>query len=309
MKIDELLVKALFDYDFSRARSQQTQIGVSQIGGCRKQVWLQLQNTPKENNTLKLPALMGTAIHKMIEEALLMQVEDKWANYWLEEEIDYDGIKGHIDLFIPEIGAVVDWKTTKVKNLTYFPSQQQRWQVQLYGWLLTKNGQDVKSVTLVAIPRDGDERDIKIHSEEYNEKIALDAIAWFRQVQEMDTAPAPERYAAQFCQHYCPYFGQACSGKGKEKTEATITDNEQIKAVERYMEVSTQIKQLEEEKDGIKTYLENTEGVTPDGVKVAWSQTAGRKMLDEEYVAYFFEKHGEPIPYKTGNSSMRLVVK
>ena len=86
MKIDELLVKALFDYDFSRARSQQTQIGVSQIGGCRKQVWLQLQNTPKENNTLKLPALMGTAIHKMIEEALLMQVEDKWANYWLEEE-------------------------------------------------------------------------------------------------------------------------------------------------------------------------------------------------------------------------------
>jgi hypothetical protein len=310
MKINELLVKTLTTYDADRKRSQQTQVGVSQIGGCRRQVWHQLQNTPKENDTLKLPALMGTAIHKMIETAFAQTIEQEWADYWLEEELEYDGIKGHVDMYIPEIGAVIDWKTTKLRNLDYFPSKQQRWQVQLYGWLIKHAGaSDPKTVTLVAIPRDGDERNIKIHTEEYNEDIALEAIAWYREVQSFDIAPEPERYAAQFCQHYCPYFGQACGGKGKAQEVATINDSEKIEAAKKYVEVSSQIKELENEKDAIKAFLENTEGVTPDGIKVAWSQTAGRKMLDEEYVAYFFEKHQEPLPFKQGQPSMRLVVK
>ena len=50
---------------------------------------------------------------------------------------------------------VIDWKTSKVRNLSYFPSTQQRWQVQTYGYLLAKNGHDVKRVSLVAIARDG----------------------------------------------------------------------------------------------------------------------------------------------------------
>jgi hypothetical protein len=33
MKIDEMLMKALNSYDNNRARSQQVEIGVSQIGG------------------------------------------------------------------------------------------------------------------------------------------------------------------------------------------------------------------------------------------------------------------------------------
>jgi hypothetical protein len=310
MKINELLVKTLTTYDADRKRSQQKEVGVSQIGGCRRQVWHQLQGTPKENETLKLPALMGTAIHKMIESAFTQTIEEEWADYWLEQEFERDGIKGHVDMYIPAIGAVIDWKTTKLRNLEYFPSKQQRWQVQLYAWLIKHSGAtDPKTVTLVAIPRDGDERNIKIHTEEYNEDIAMEAIAWYREVQNMTEAPEPERYAAQFCQHYCSYFGTACGGKGKEKTEATITDSDTVKIVEKYVEVSDNIRELEKTKDALKAVLENTEGVTPDGIKVAWSQTAGRKMLDEEYVAYFFEKHGEPIPYKQGNPSMRLVVK
>lgn len=310
MKIDELLVKTLTTYDADRKRSQQTEVGVSQIGGCRRQVWHQLQRTPKENNTLKLPALMGTAIHKMIENAFTQTIKNEWKDYWLEEEFEKDGIKGHIDMYIPAIGAVIDWKTTKLRNLDYFPSKQQRWQVQLYGWLIKYAGaSDPKTVTLVAIPRDGDERNIKIHTEEYNEAIALEAMEWYREVQNMTEPPAPERYAAQFCQHYCPYFGQACGGKGKEKWEITITDNQTVKAVKRYLDVSDDIKELEKEKDALKAFLENTEGVTSDGIKVAWSQTAGRKMLDEEQVAQFYERYGEPIPFKQGQASMRLTVK
>lgn len=309
MKLDEYLVKTLTRYSQTTKRSQQKEVGVSQIGGCRRQVWHHLQGTPKENDTLKLASLMGTAIHSMIENVFADAVEEEWHNYLLEAELIYEDIKGHVDLFIPDIGAVVDWKTTKLRNLAYFPSQQQRWQVQLYGWLLEKNGYNVNTVTLVAIARDGDERDIKTHTEEYNSAIAEEAIAWFRDVQSRTEPPAPEKYAVQFCQHYCPFYGQACGGKGKEIPQDPIQDNATISAVKRYMELSTEIKSLEAERDGVKAALENVSGVTPDGVKVAWSQVSGRKVLDEEYVAQFFEKHGEELPYKQGNPSMRLVVK
>lgn len=305
MLVNEMLLKALSAYNDSRERSQQKQIGVSQLGGCRRQVWYQLQDTNKTNDTLKLPALMGTGIHKMIEEALLLDVKQNWAEYLIEMEVEYSGLKGHIDLFIPEIGAVIDWKTTKLKNLDYFPSKQQRWQVHTYAYLLEKNGYNPKTVTLVAIPRDGDERQIKIHTEEYSEDIAAEAWAWYQDIQQRTEVPEPERYAAQFCKFYCPYYGENCGGKGKDTAEITITDNAIIERVNKYLEVSDKIKTLESEKDGIKAALENINGVTPDGVKVAWSQIAGRSSIDEEAVKAVM---GE-VPKKQGDPQMRLTIK
>ena len=301
MKIDEMLMKALTSYDNNRARSQQVEIGVSQIGGCRTQVWLQLQDAERTNDTLKLPALMGTAIHKMIEEALVAD----WNEFQMEREVEYDGLKGHIDLYVPSIGAVVDWKTTKLKNLDYFPSKQQRWQVHLYAFLLSKNAETPKTVTLVGIPRDGDERHIKIHTENYDEQMAMDALLWLADVKERTEAPAPERYAAQFCQHYCPYFGDVCQGKGKEVSTETITDDVVIGAVDKYIEISADIKALEDKKDGIKALLENVDGVTPSGVTVKWSQVAGRSSIDEQEV----QKLLGYVPKKQGDPSMRLTVK
>lgn len=305
MKIDEFLMKALNSYDKTRARSQQKEVGVSQFGGCRRAVWYQINGEEKTNETLKLPALMGTGIHHVIEQAFAAQAETTDYNYWLEEEIEYDGIKGHLDMYLPDIGAVIDWKTTKLRNLDYFPSKQQRWQVHLYGWLLTKRDQVVKTVTLVAIPRDGDERNIKIHTEEYSEQIALEAIAWYREIQNMDTPPAPERYAAQFCQHYCPFFGEKCGGKGKEPSDITIEDSAIITAAKRYVEINNEIKKLEADKDGLKATLENINGTTPDGIKISWSQMAGRKSIDEAEV----QKLLGYVPFKQGDSMMRLVVK
>ena len=305
MKIDEMLMKALTSYDNNRARSQQVEIGVSQIGGCRAQVWFQLNNEPRVNETLKLPAMMGTAIHNMIEKALA----DDWNEFEMERAVEYNGLKGHIDLYIPSAGAVVDWKTTKLRNLDYFPSTQQRWQVQLYAYLLEQNGEKPQTVTLVGIPRDGDERHIKIHTEEYNREIALEGLAWLEDVKSRTTAPDGERYAAQFCQHYCPYFGASCGGKGKAETAETIDDEVIISAAQRYIELDGEIKRLTAEKDGAKAALENVEGVTPDGTLIKWSQINGRKAIDMEFVSYFFEKHGEALPYTQGEGSMRLTIK
>ena len=102
----------------------------------------------------------------------------------------------------------MDWKTTKVKSLRYFPSLQQRMQVQLYGWLLSNNGHEVEKVSLVAIARDGAFSDIKVHTEAYDPQIAQEGLAWLAEVKRSaieQLPPAPEKYV-QFCAPYCSYY-------------------------------------------------------------------------------------------------------
>jgi hypothetical protein len=94
-------------------------------------------------------------------------------------------------------------------------------------------------------------------------------------------------------------------GKGKEVNTQTITDDVVISAVDKYIEISAEIKTLEDKKDGIKALLENVDGVTPSGVAVKWSQVAGRSSIDEAEV----QKLLGYVPKKQGDPSMRLTVK
>ena len=60
----ELLLHVLHSQDASRDRSTQTEVGPSEIGGCRRKVWYRLNAQPHTNeNQSKLAAIMGTAIH------------------------------------------------------------------------------------------------------------------------------------------------------------------------------------------------------------------------------------------------------
>ena len=169
----DFLVDILHAKENSRPRSNQVQIGPSELGGCRRKVYYRLHDQHETNtDEMKLAAIMGTAIHSAIEQAIAMADPDG-KKYVVEQEVEYGDMKAHIDLWIPETGDVVDWKTVKKNNLSYFPSTQQRWQVQVYGYLLDKSGKGKPvNVNLVAIARDGDERDIKVHSEPYDPAIA-----------------------------------------------------------------------------------------------------------------------------------------
>lgn len=218
--LNELLSKSLNAYDASRDRSKQVEIGPSSLGGCRRQVYYNLTDQPVTNpETESLAAILGTFIHSGISEAIVR--EDPFGdNFIIEQEVNHAGIKGHVDLFIKDEGMVVDWKTTKKKSLRYFPSIQQRWQVQTYGYLLANNGHEVKQVALVAIPRDGEMGEIRVHVEEYNEAIALEAIAWLEEVKalaEKKTAPPAEKWAG-FCSSYCKYY-EASGVRGCQGTQ------------------------------------------------------------------------------------------
>jgi hypothetical protein len=309
----DFLVDILHAKENSRARSNQVQIGPSELGGCRRKVYYRLHDQHETNgNEMKLAAIMGTAIHAAIEDAINLADPDG-TKYIVEQEVEYGDMKAHIDLWIPETGDVVDWKTVKKNNLSYFPSTQQRWQVQVYGYLLDKSGKGKPvNVNLVAIPRDGDERDIKVHSEPYDPAIAEEALNWLAAIKQTETAPEPERDKS-YCKHYCKYYDASgdigCVGlkkkDGEVAVENLIADPDADRAALLYLQLGQQIKQLEEKQDSLKESLQGLLGVTQSGLAINWTTVAGRKTVDTEAL----NKQGILIPYKEGKESQRLSIK
>lgn len=295
----ETLLKALREQDAARPRSQQTQIGVSEIGGCARQLWYKVNGQERTNHdTLALAAMMGTAVHAMIETAFAGR-----DGYLIEAELEHDGVKGHIDLIDLNENALWDWKTTTKSALGYFPSAQQRAQVQLYGWLCNNNGYAIKTVGLLAIPRDGNENDIVEYSEPYSEAVALDYLDRLTRIKGEFEPPAPEKDAA-FCRSYCHFYG-VCPGKAEAAVGQPIENDEVVLLVKEYRAAADAKKEAEARLDFLKEALTGTEGVTPDGTVVKWSQVAGRMTVDEEAVAAAMGV----VPKKQGAGYARLTVK
>ena len=307
----ELLLTVLHAKDANRSRSKQTQVGPSEIGGCRRKVWYRLHDQHETNeNQSKLAAIMGTAIHAAIEEAIT-EIDPEGKDYLVETEVAFGDLKAHVDLFVPGTGAVIDWKTSKVKNLSFFPSVQQRWQVQVYGWLLANNGYEVKTVNLVAIARDGSEKDVKVHTEPYDPAVAQEALNWLANVKAMQDAPEPEKDAG-FCKDYCQFFDESgeigCVGLKKERivlNELIIEDKEIDSHAVKYLELDKQIKELEKQKDSLKESFEGATGVTTSGVEISWTTVKGRESVDSKEV----EKLLGFVPKTIGNESIRLNIK
>jgi hypothetical protein len=193
-------------------RDKQTDIGPSEIGGCGRRVWYRINNTPTVNDTLKLAATMGTAIHAHIERRL--KILDPFKQRYLTElEVSAHGLTGHVDCYDVTTGEVIDWKTTTKKNMSKAPTDQQRTQVHLYGYLLAHNDYPVNDVTLVFIARDGHETDVNIFTEPYDESVALQGLDWLADIRELAEPPEPEKHR-KFCEGFCPYYHstEGCSG-------------------------------------------------------------------------------------------------
>lgn len=305
MSMKDALVTALHSNDRAKPRSLQTAIGPSQVGDCRRRVWSQLNGEPETNPaTLRLAAVMGTAIHTAIEGALRRQ--DPWEDrYLLEVEVSHDGLTGHVDCYEIAEQAVTDWKTITKKKAPYFPSKQQRWQVHLYGWLMEANGYPVKTVGLVGICRDGSEDDVVEHREPYDPAIAAEALAWLSEVRAMTEAPAPENDAVSFCQHYCEFFG-GCPGRGRgavDPTEPVLAEDEAA-LVAAFVTARAEVEAAQKRQEAAREALTGVVGRTDDGWAVSWSERA-QSTVDRDAVRAVL---GD-VPMKAGKPSLVLNVK
>jgi len=296
------LIKALVGKDQTRGRSTQVSVGPSEIGGCSRRLWYRVNQHPESNpDTLRLAAIMGTAIHSAIEEAMSGK-----PGIELEVEVEWNGTMGHIDCIDVENKTIWDWKTTTKSGLSFFPSQQYIEQIHLYGFLAAKNGYDIETVGLIVLCRDGNELDIREHSEPYDEQIALASLAKLQRVKEMFDPPAPEKEFA-FCSKYCPYFGDQCQGKDQGDPKELITNLEVAQAAQEYLDIARTVKDLEARQSALKPVLEGSNGMTADGVVIKWSEVSGRQSIDEAEV----EKLLGFVPKKQGSgySTLRVTKK
>ena len=132
---------------------------------------------------------------------------------------------------------------------------------------------------------------------------------WLGEIKFGDTPPLPEKEAS-FCKLYCGFYDETgqkgCAGRPKAELEGVVIEDNAIDVVAKeYLDITNQISELEEQKDSIKAVLEGVNGVTQSGIKIAWSQVAGRKSIDEQAVR---EALGD-VPYKYGQPTDRLAVK
>lgn len=171
-------------------RDKQSKIGASQFGSpCSRCVaealiphWHKLQgieaDVMEEGNKYWLGAHNGTAIHDYIE-GRVNEYEPGWiteTKVTIGELEDYGKIGSRLDLYIPELKHVVDWKTStrdkvkmyKIAEVTEaepydtnemararFTLQQYTGQIMSYAWGLEQQGYEVNNVSLVFICRDG----------------------------------------------------------------------------------------------------------------------------------------------------------
>lgn len=292
------LIEKIHASQANSARTQQVEIGASELFGCRAKVWHQLNGTGKTNpDTKSLAAFMGTAIHSAIEK--LYEDDPTTRN---EVEVASDGLKGHVDII--KGTHLNDWKTSTKKNEDYFPSYQQRVQTHSYAKMANDTGIPIETVGLVSLARDGQEEDILEIVEPYDPQLAQAGLAWLEDVKSRTVAPEPEKDAS-FCKDYCPFFG-ACPGRTVDSDPDFLIDDFDVTyAAREYVELTAQIKELEAKKEGAKEILQGFRGITSDGYRIQWTQVAGRKTIDEQAVLAYM---GE-IPRKVGEPSMRLVVK
>lgn len=304
--IVDRLVAALHAQDKSRPRSRQVQVGPSEVGGCRAKVWHKVNGSPVVNpGTLRLAAVYGTAIHEVIHDAL--RSFDPWMDrYELEIEVSYDGLTGHVDCYDKQAEEVWDWKTTTKKNLAYFPSKQQRWQVQLYAFMLDRQGRPVKRVGLLGIPRDGNEDDLVAYSEDYDPQVAWEALEWLADVVAREQVPDPERDAVSFCRNYCEFFGEgSCLGKhaGAAAAEEPPLPADAADTVRLFVQAREDQEAASRRVEALRGALEGVSGRTEDGWAVKWSTRSGSTVDRDAVKAALGE-----VPMKPGKESLVLSV-
>lgn len=134
-----------------------------------------------------LKAWIGTAVHQKLEGDLPKiygRGDRNDPNFYQEITVtigDIPGlgtIKGHVDLYLPKIGTVVDYKTSDLRKINWYRSTTvpsfHAGQIMLYLRGLRRAQRRAHTAVLVYIPRDSNNiKDIWVASCSYQENIAI----------------------------------------------------------------------------------------------------------------------------------------
>lgn len=284
------IIDALVEVDDERPRTK-AGFGISGLGGCARKAWHQMrQDEPCNPAVKRLPAILGTAIHAALEKAA-----DRLPGALAEVSLHVDEVElsGTADLI--RDGVLDDYKTTTLKNLRWIkshgPSRNHRWQAQTYAYawnsLYAQWSQlsdkaraqvgdmrsEIKTVRLVFIPRDGDESDVLVWEEDYDERAALEAIEWAAAVRRAvadDSIPAPEKHFS-YCANWCQFYGALCVGMDSSDPLEETDDSWLEEAAGEYLAAAEDVREAEGRKESARDALDGFTGIVGD-YRVTWQR-------------------------------------
>lgn len=203
----ELLLQA----DRLRPRSQQREIGMSDLGSCRRRTGYKMAGVQPVNEVGSVQAVMGSAIHDMVADVLRSIAKP---GDLVEHEVNYAGILGHLDRYESDTQTVVDTKTTSARWLEHIklhgPEHSHLWQVSCYGAALIAEGIPVKRVRIEYLARDTGEEYVWPNPEgrPLNPQDVKDALNWLRVVRDSELSMLPRDYDPDsvYCRG-CPFGG------------------------------------------------------------------------------------------------------
>jgi hypothetical protein len=194
-------------WDQQRPRSQQVEVGFSDLGSCRKRTGYKLAETPHVNQAGSVQAAIGTAIHDAIAVIMAQVAHD---GDLINHKVTYAGISGELDRYERDTRTVVDTKTCSTYWLQHIKlhgaDHHDVWQVSCYGAGLILQGHPVENIRIEYLARDSGEE--YPWSKPIDPQDIRDALEWLQLIRDTELDMLPRDYEPDsiFCQG-CPYGG------------------------------------------------------------------------------------------------------
>lgn len=298
-------IKRVRDYDASRPRSKQVDVGWSEVGGCRSYLGFKLEDAWPSDDPDTWGAQRGTAIHKYLEGIIAGPGEAT------EVDTRYRGIPGHADLVV-DATSVTDYKTTKLANSQLWAENpgvlwEKRVQAQGYATSLVDDGKlpPDATVRLLVIPVDGKFSDWWAHEEPFDRSVADWGADRLEEVRERmargEALPKDKPYA--YCRDWCPFFS-LCRSQDDPMAGEDITDPELAAAITKYGEAVKAESAAKKVKEGLAPVIRGLRGTAGDWRISLGKPGQDKDAIDEDAIRAEYAARGEPVPMtmKPGNA-------
>lgn len=232
-QLEQRIARIIRGSDSNKPRSKQVSIGPSEVGEpCLRKLAYKLIQVQKVNTfSDPWPAISGTAIHEWLATAFGETDEGNWLT---EHRVTArPGLSGTVDLFDIDNGIVIDHKcvgaTSMKARKTDGPTRQQLVQLMIYGYGLEQQGHKVNKVALAFYPLGGMLSGLHVWLGDYDEQLALEAMARIDDLITLLTAadveenpenwqliPAEPSRNCNFCPWYSPEatdLTKGCAGQ------------------------------------------------------------------------------------------------
>jgi PD-(D/E)XK nuclease superfamily len=314
-RTDELTTAALLlEWDRRRARSKQTELGMSELGGCQRRAGYRLAGTPPTNQGGSVQAVMGTAVHAAVEQVFhdmqaagLIPADDL-----VEYEVRFAGVLGHLDRYESRTRRIRDTKTTSDRWLQHIKvegaSLQHIWQTHLYAAAVMQTGRKVTEIVIDYLARDtGDDHQVTVP---FDTQHVRDALAWLENVRALPVDMLNRDYAPEssFCGH-CPFFDTCWAGHvtGRDlRSVLLVEDPDAVRWATQLDDARRAIKAakaLEDEAKGALDALRPNDAGKSDPLDVGYAKNlqwtiSQTERLDTDKVKAEYRKVGAEPPKK-----------